>query len=302
VIINQRNIPVSCHLAKFFAFINLPILPNSMHSHDQLPDGSQLTKFLRACEEAARRGGAVLMELMGKATVSEKGPGDLVTIADHRSQKVIREYLLCRFPDHEFLGEESESPVTKKLAPSEFCWIVDPLDGTMNFVHQLRSFSVSIALRYGDRIIVGAVFDPTTNECFSAAVGQGATLNGAAIEPSRCRKLKQALVVISLPSNAQPDSPEVRRMLSVIGQVSSFRRLGSAALNLSFVACGRLDAYWSTNLKIWDVAAGWLIAQEAGAFLADFEGNPLRLEQPKFCVAANRALFAALTPHLQLPD
>lgn len=272
-----------------------------MHSHDQLPNGDQLTKFLQTCEEAARRGGAVLMDLMGKATVSEKGPGDLVTIADHQSQKVIREYLLSRFPDHEFLGEESDSSVTRKLAPSEFCWIVDPLDGTMNFVHQLRSFSVSIALRFRNCIIVGSVFDPTTDECFSAAAGQGATLNGASIQPSRCRRLEQALVVVSLPSNAHADSLEVRRMLNVIGAVSSFRRLGSAALNLSFVACGRLDAYWSTSLKIWDVAAGWLIAQEAGAFLADFEGNPPQLEQPRFCVAANESLFFELQPLLHFP-
>jgi myo-inositol-1(or 4)-monophosphatase len=170
----------------------------------------------------------------------------------------------------------------------------------MNFVHQLRSFSVSIALRFRDRIIVGSVYDPTTDEYFSAAAGQGASLNGVSIEPSRCRSLKQALVVISLPSNSQPDSPEVRRMLNVIGRVASFRRLGSAALNLSFVACGRLDAYWSTNLKIWDVAAGWLIAQEAGAFVADFEGNPPQLEQPRFCVTANSSLFTELQPLLQL--
>ena len=89
-------------------------------------------------------------------------------------------------------------------------------------------------------------------------------------------------------------------MLNVIGSVSSFRRLGSAALNLSFVACGRLDAYWSTNLKIWDVAAGWLIAEEAGAFLADFDGSAPQLEQPEFCVAANKSLFLELQPHLQI--
>ena len=272
-----------------------------MHSSDQFPNINELDGFLRSAEEAARRGGAVLMELLGKAAISEKAPGDLVTIADHQSQQVIQDFLLNRFPDHGFLGEESTVHEGSANATSKFCWIVDPLDGTLNFVHQLRSFSVSVALRYGNRVIAGSVFDPTTDECFSAALGQGATLNGKLIKPSRCRDLKQALVVLSLPTNAQPASEEVRRMLSVIGQVSSFRRLGSAALNLSFVACGRIDAYWSSNLKIWDVAAGWLIAEEAGAFLADFGGQPPRLEQPEFCAAATSPLFYELQPHLQNP-
>lgn len=273
-----------------------------MNFEEQLPDVEQLANFQQTCEEAARCGGAVLMKLMGNTTVSEKGPGDLVTLADHESQKVVREFLLSRFPDHEFVGEETESPAIKKQASSEFCWVVDPLDGTMNFVHQLRSFSVSIALRFRDRVIVGCVFDPTTDECFSAVTGQGAKLNTESIAPSRCRQLRHALVAISLPSNAQSDGPEVQRMLNVIGSVASFRRLGSAALNLSYVACGRLDAYWSTNLKLWDVAAGWLIAQEAGAFLADFDGNLPKLEQPIFCVTANKSLFVELQPQLRISN
>ena len=273
-----------------------------MNSPDQLPTNTELEVFLRSAEEAARRGGAVLMELLGKAAISEKAPGDLVTIADHQSQQVIQDYLLSRFPDHGFLGEEATSTGIDANASSKFCWIVDPLDGTLNFVHQLRSFSVSVALRCGDRVIAGSVFDPTTDECFSAALGQGATLNGRSITPSDCRNLKRALVVLSLPTNAQPNSIEVRRMLSVIGQISSFRRLGSAALNLSFVACGRIDAYWSSNLKIWDVAAGWLIAEEAGAFIADFGGQRPELEQPEFCAAATSSLFDELQPHLHNPN
>ncbi len=274
-----------------------------MESIDSLPDDRQLQIFMQTSEEAARRGGAVLMEWMGKALVSEKGPGDLVTSADLQSQQVIQDYLLGQFPDHGFMGEETLSN-TQPPTPSNssFCWIVDPLDGTMNFVHQLRSFSVSVALRHQDRVVAGTVYDPTTDECFSAAIGHGANLNGVPIRTSNCRDLKQALVVFSLPSNAKPDSVEVRRLLNVMGKVSSFRRLGSAALNLSFVACGRLDAYWSSNLQIWDVAAGWLIAQEAGAFLADFAGDPVRLENPVCCVASNSKLFAELKVLLNLPS
>ena len=268
-----------------------------MHSHNPLPNRSDLDLFLQSAEEAARHGANVLMQLLGKATAAEKGPGDLVTIADYESQQVIRDHLLRRFPDHGFLGEESE---TSKPTTSRFCWIVDPLDGTLNFVHQLRSFSVSVGLRFGDELIVGVVYDPTTDECFTAAVGQGAKLNGALIRPSSCRHLRHALVVLSLPSNAQPECPEVKRMLNVIGKVASFRRLGSAALNLCLVACGRVDAYWATNLHSWDVAAGWLIAQESGAFLAKLDGRPVHLEEPEFCVASNIELFNELVDLLEV--
>ena len=272
-----------------------------MQPHDAIPEARQLRLFLQAGEEAARRGGAVLRELMGKAIVSEKGPGDLVTTADLQSQSVIREFLLTKFPDHGFLGEEGDSEsVHVKLANQAYCWIVDPLDGTLNFVHCLRSFSVSVALCFAGRIIAGAVYDPTTDECFSAAIGCGAHLDGVSIAPSRCDHLRQALVVVSLPSFSKADSLEVRRLLNVIEKVASFRRLGSAALNLCFVACGRIDAYWATNLKIWDVAAGWIIAAEAGAFLADFAGEPTRLEDPRFCVTSNSQLFNELVRLLEV--
>ncbi len=272
-------------------------------------DDALLDQFLTASQTAARTGGAILLEMLGKAEVWEKGPGDLVTQADFRSQQAIRETLLQQFPNHRFLGEESETAATddeqaadSRLNPNdlEFCWIVDPLDGTTNFVHQLRSFSVSIALCHRGQVIAGTVFDPTTDECFSAALGRGATLNGKPIRPGPCRKLNRALVVFSMTSQIAVDDPQVQRFLNVLPHVSTFRRLGSAALNLCFVASGRTDAYWATTLKIWDVAAGWLIATEAGAFLADFEGAELDLNKPSFCVANNQELFDQLKVHLRL--
>jgi myo-inositol-1(or 4)-monophosphatase len=286
-----------------------PIRPAKQMPNARQIDDNLLKQFLAASESAARKGGAILLELMGKAEVWEKGPGDLVTQADFRSQQAIRETLLNQFPDHRFLGEESETEAAEsdhstsdRLDPNEleFCWIVDPLDGTTNFVHQLRSFSVSIALCHRGQVIVGTVFDPTTDECFSAALGKGATLNGKPIRPSQRRELNQALVVFSMNSQLSVDDPQVKRFLQVLPHVSTFRRLGSAALNLCFVGCGRTDAYWATSLKIWDVAAGWLIATEAGAFLEDFEGPELNLNQPKFCVACNQGLFDQLKVHLRL--
>lgn len=257
----------------------------------------QKHEFLEAAIEAAKRGGDKLIEWMGKVDVREKGPRDLVTQADFESQQAISDYLLSQFPDHEFLGEEStdKSLVSK---PDVFCWVVDPLDGTVNYVHQLNSFSVSIALRCGDETIVGVVFDPVIGEMFSAASGGGAQLNGKAISHSKCTEIGKALVVCSFSSSVNRDHPEVERFLRVLGQAASIRRLGSAALNLCFVACGRLDSYWATGLNCWDIAAGWLILQEAGAVMNTIEGGEVDFFEPKFCAAATGELFDAMQEHL----
>ncbi|MEM9412546.1 MAG: inositol monophosphatase family protein, partial [Planctomycetota bacterium] len=147
--------------------------------------------FLHAAVEAAKRGGNKLIEWMGKVDVREKGPRDLVTQADFESQQAISDYLMAQFPDHEFLGEESTD---KSLvsSPGVFCWVVDPLDGTVNYVHQLNSFSVSIALRIDGETVVGVVFDPVIGEMFCAAAGLGATLNGKTIAHSGCVDLEKA--------------------------------------------------------------------------------------------------------------
>lgn len=254
-------------------------------------------EFLEAAIEAARRGGDKLIEWKGKVDVSEKGPRDPVTQADFASQKAISEYLLGKFPDHEFLGEESSEKTLESKAGS-YCWVVDPLDGTVNYVHQLNSFSVSIALRYGNETVVGVVYDPVVGEMFSAIAGGGAQLNGEPISNSRCTDIGKALVICSFSSSADRDHPEVERFLRVLGQAASIRRLGSAALNLSFVACGRADAYWATGLSCWDVAAGWLILQESGAVMKTLEGGEVDFFEPKFCAAATEELFTEMQKHL----
>ena len=257
----------------------------------------QKHEFLEAAIEAAKRGGDKLIKWMGKVDVSEKGPRDLVTQADFESQQAISDYLLEKFPDHEFLGEEStdKSLVSK---PDVFCWVVDPLDGTVNYVHQLNSFSVSIALRCGGETIVGVVFDPVIGEMFSAVAGEGAQLNGKPISHSKCTVLEKALVVCSFSSSVNRDHPEVERFLRVLGEAGSIRRLGSAALNLCFVACGRSDSYWATGLNCWDVAAGWLVLQESGAVMKTIEGGEVDFFEPKFCAAATEELFSAMQNHL----
>ena len=256
-----------------------------------------LKLFSSASQEAARLGGDILLKWLGKITVQEKGFRDLVTQADFESQEVIREFLNREFPQHQFVGEESLDEPDSQTS-SEYCWIVDPLDGTTNYVHQLRSFAVSVALCLNNSALVGTVFDPVLDECYSAILGQGATLNGRPIQSSGCQEISKSLFVSSFARQTKRCDPDVERFLNMLENAGSIRRLGSAALNLCYVACGRLDGYWATSLSKWDVAAGWLIAIEAGAHLADFSGAVPNLENPRFCVTATPELFAQVQPLL----
>jgi myo-inositol-1(or 4)-monophosphatase len=261
------------------------------------PDYSEFGEASRA---AAKLGGEVLVKWLGKTSPQEKGFRDWVTQADLESQQVIRDFLAKRFPKHCFIGEESIGPHPSDSSSSEFCWIVDPLDGTTNYVHQLRSFAVSVALYQNQRPLAGAVYDPILDECFSAVKNHGAQLNGQPIETSGCDQLATSLMVFSFGRGVKRDDIQVTRFLNVLENAGSVRRLGSAALNLCYVGCGRTDGYWATSLSQWDVAAGWLIALEAGAKLADFTGAELDLENPHFCVTASEALFIQLQPLLNI--
>ena len=260
---------------------------------------ADLKKLLDTCKEAAHRGGKELVDRMGSARVSKKVRGDLVTEADFASQQKIRQLVEEVYPDHAFLGEEEDGSL-KTLPDEGFCWIVDPLDGTMNYVHQLRSFSVSIGVAYNKQLIAGVVLDPLLNECYEGAIGMGAKLNGDSIHTSDCEDRNDALMVCSFSGKVGPDSVEVTRFLQVLEQAASVRRLGSAALNLCYIACGRLDGYWATSISLWDVAAGWVIAHEAGAFSSHLDGHPLDLKDPRFLTAANPKLHAELMPYMKV--
>ena len=265
---------------------------------------NDLSIFEKTACEAARLGGNVLNKWLGKISPTKKGFRDWVTQADFESQQVIKDFLGAEFPEHHFIGEEELEPTlgdnSDKPSTSEYCWIVDPLDGTTNYVHQLRSFAVSVGLYENKTALAGAVFDPVLEECYSAAKGQGARLNGKAIQTSNRTDLDKSLLVFSFGRDVKRDDIEVIRFLNVLEKAGSIRRLGSAALNLCYVACGRTDAYWATSLAKWDVAAGWLIAVEAGATLADFSGAEIDLDRPHFCVAASRELFDQIKPLLDI--
>ncbi|MBM4003274.1 MAG: inositol monophosphatase [Planctomycetes bacterium] len=255
-------------------------------------------EFVRVAEDAARCAGDVLLHWLERKSVREKGPKDLVTEADLEAQSVIRSILLKSFPEHGFQGEEGDS------IPGEngWEWVVDPLDGTANYVHQLPGFAVSIALRQKHRRVVGVVYDPWARECFIASAGHGARRNGTRIRPSSCGTLSSALVAASFSPVVRRGSLEIERFIEVLEESQSVRRLGSAALNLCYVAMGRLDAYWTTSVKSWDVAAGALILEEAGGIITNLRGEPLDLDQPELIAASQTSTHQELMSVIQRVD
>ncbi len=277
-----------------------------------LPDSNQIEKFRKVAELAARTGGIQLLDWMGKFKITEKQPGDYVTQADFASQKVIRELLHQHFPNHGFLGEEEDEDENKNkegaqqtLENGKLVWIVDPLDGTMNYIHGLNSFSVSVALvacdeKNGDQLLAACVFDPVIDECFTAGLHAGAHLNGTPIHVSRETELDRALLVCSFSTRVANDSPEIQRFLNLLSRAASIRRLGSAALNLCYVAAGRLDGYWASSIQAWDVAAGALILTEAGGNIVQLDGTPFQLRKPWFLASASQQLRERTLPWLQI--
>jgi len=233
--------------------------------------------FLAAAEEAARAAGRVLQDWAGRFTVSEKGPADLVTEADLASQAAIHRILSAHFPDHGFLGEEG---LQSSPGGTEYRWIIDPLDGTTNYVHRFPYYAVSIGLEFRGKLAAGVIYDPSSDELFAARRGAGATLDGRSIRVSRFDSLKQAMVIASFPPGVTADSLPIKRFLKVLPHAQTIHRSGSAALNLANVAAGRLDAFWSASLKPWDVAAGALIVAEAGGRVTTMSGNPLDINIP----------------------
>lgn len=243
--------------------------------------------YLPLCEQAARAGAEALLSWIGRFGVQEKGPSDLVTEADFASQEAVRRTVLAAFPEHQFLSEEGgDRPPFDK----GYCWVVDPLDGTTNYVHGVAHYAVSVALVEDGKPIVGVIFDPVADECFCAQRGAGAWLNGRAIRTSGETELSRALVAASFASHVDFPSPEVDQFVAALRNCQAVRRTGSAALNLAYVAAGRFDAFWAQSTKAWDIAAGVLLVEEAGGAVSDLDGGQLRLEAPFPVASATRQL------------
>ncbi len=208
--------------------------------------------------------------------IAHKGPIDLVTSADLASEKLIVRKIRDKFPEHSILAEEREEIAND----SEIRWVIDPLDGTTNFAHGYPAFCVSIGVQCQDVSVAGAVYDPLRDELFSAIANRGAWLGRKKIQISATKKLSNALCATGFPydvHNTQKDN--LANFRRIIKRARGIRRGGSAALDLSYVACGRFDFYWEMKLAPWDTAAATLIATEAGAKVTDFSGKPFSIEK-----------------------
>ncbi len=229
--------------------------------------------FLSTAIDAVVRAGNLQMAHFGRLKeVSKKGRIDLVTEVDLAVERAFRAMVAERFPDHDVLAEEFGA--TERRAPARHCWILDPLDGTTNYAHGLPIFCCSLALEVEGVLEIAAVYDPAKGELFTAERGGGALLNGQPMHVSGAATLIDALLVTGFPYNVQETSePIVGLFGEFLGRAQAVRRLGSAALDLCYVAAGRFDAFWEERLKPWDVAAGALIVQEAGGTITGIDGG-----------------------------
>tara|TARA_Y100000816_G_scaffold44544_1_gene27927 strand:+ start:456 stop:1244 length:789 start_codon:yes stop_codon:yes gene_type:complete len=236
----------------------------------------QINLIIKVCMKASRS----LIRDFGEIEnlqVSTKGPGDFVTSADKRTEKILIEEIQKAHPEHGIITEETgiinKSNIEKK-------WIIDPIDGTMNFLNGIPQFAISIAYEEKGEIICGVIFNPIINEMFVAEKGNGAYLNNSRIRVSNKKIIKDALIVTGGPKgNSKIKNKIFSEYINVSKNVSNVRKFGSAALDMAYVACGRFDGYWQRELNYWDIAAGIIILKEAGGFINFFEedkNNPLK--------------------------
>ena len=230
--------------------------------------------MLNIAVKAARRAGSIIERAAVSGVpldVRAKRVNDFVTQVDRAAEEAVIDVVRRSYPEHAILAEESGET---KGAAAEYCWIIDPLDGTTNFIHGFPQYCVSIAVQHAGKAAHAVVYDPSKNELFTASRGRGAYLNERRIRVSRCRRLEDALVGTGFPfrelSRLDPYMKQLGRMM---GSCAGVRRAGAAALDLAYVAAARLDAFWEMGLSPWDMAAGALLIQEAGGLVGDFSGD-----------------------------
>ena len=256
-------------------------------------------EFVGAAAEIAREAGALLRGFYERGVVTEyKGDVDLVTEADRASEALIKQRLLEAFPTHGIYGEEG----TRERLDSEYRWYVDPLDGTTNFAHQFPVFCVvlgleqrapGLAAEQDGTMVAGVIYDPLRDELFIAEKGKGAWLNGRRISVSKTKSMQEALTGTGFPSHKRHKSPNIHFYHQVTLRTHGVRRMGSAALDLAYVACGRLDGYWEFNLNPWDTSAGYLLVEEAGGTLTHFDGSKFTLDSREI-LATNGHIYTEM--------
>ena len=258
----------------------------------------QINLITRACMKASRS----LIRDFGELEnlqVSSKGPGDFVSSADKRTEKTLIEELQKAHPDYGIITEET-GIINKSNIKNR--WIIDPIDGTMNFLNGIPQFAISIAYEKDNEIICGVIFNPITNEMFCAEKGNGAYLNNSRIRVSNKKKLKDALLVTGGPKGASKIKNKIySEYINVSNNVSNVRKFGSAALDMAYVACGRFDGYWQRELNYWDIAAGVIILREAGGF-TDFFEDDISFPLKKNVLASNSNIHQELKELINKKD
>jgi len=249
-------------------------------------------RWLEVCEAAARAGGEELRTRRGAFTSREKGRFDLVTDADDASQDAIQQIIATHFPEHAFVGEEQA--IRPPRESDQLTWVVDPLDGTTNYVHAYPHYAVSVALARGNDVLAGVVYDPVADQCFMAGAGRGAWCDGVRMKTSAITGVSRALVAVSLPAHVTRDSLDLFDFIEAAQVCQGVRRSGSAALNFAHVAAGALDAFWARHIQPWDVAAGVLLVREAGGVVTSRDGGQFDLWNPQFLAAAGEDLHAEM--------
>tara|TARA_A100001011_G_C14054419_1_gene733333 strand:+ start:63 stop:863 length:801 start_codon:yes stop_codon:yes gene_type:complete len=258
----------------------------------------QINLIIKACTKASRS----LIRDFGEIEnlqVSSKGPGDFVTSADRRTEKILVEELLKAHPQHGIITEES-GVINKSNTNNR--WIIDPIDGTMNFMNGVPQFAISIGYEEDNQIKCGVIFNPILNELFCAEKGNGAYLNNTRIRVSNKKKIKDSLIVTGGPKGSSKIKNKIfSEYINVSNNVANVRKFGSAALDMAYVACGRFDGYWQRELNYWDIAAGVIILKEAGGFVDFFEeDNDLPLK--KNILATNSNIHEALKELINKKD
>ncbi len=249
-----------------------------------------MPSFLETSMEIAREAGAVLSHYFERRLGFEyKGAHDLITAADTASEELVVGRLRSQFPTHGIVAEETGS----HDGSSEYRWYVDPLDGTTNFAHGFPVFNVTLALERAGELLTGVIYDPTRSEMFAAERGGGAYLNNRRIGVSKTERLEESLFATGFPNWRRHKDVNVHFFHQVAMVSHGVRRAGSAALDLAYVACGRLDGFWEFGLNPWDVAAGALLVEEAGGRVTDMRGRPSRLGKPHI-LATNGAIHGQI--------
>lgn len=257
--------------------------------------------MLNIAIQAARQASRAILRFFDqsdKIEITQKDQNDFVTQVDILSEKIIIAEIQKSYPHHGIIAEESG---LQEAQDKEYCWIIDPLDGTRNFMNGIPHFAISIAVTKKNVLELGLIYDPIRQELFTATRGKGAYLNSRRIRVSETKKLSQALIGTGFPFY---DKENTKKYLSVFENVfthcNDIRRAGSAALDLAYIAAGRLDGFWESDLAIWDIAAGALMIKETGGMISDFQGGELYLERGDV-VAGNAKVYKELLQQLAIP-